>query len=680
MADITVTQTRYIRCIKPNPEKEPLKMNMFSSAEQLRCAGVVAAVTISRVAFPNRLMHETALERFSCLGHISLDSLIEKKKEASDDDETGYKEAVQILFQDLLKDMEKTDEGSVTRAFECGRSRIYFRTGALESLEAKRLVALGSFATVIERIVRGFTARSLFWKLKYASIDSQANARRVIGRNKFLRARAAAVRLECWVRCIFASNELMCLRREKASTRIQSMWRAFVAVVNYIRIKAASVIIQKIVRGAMQRPKYRQALKDAEEEARVNSKLAALQKRLQEAEMKFFQAEKGRIEAEKRAAEGGGSLVNAQVAESPATKPDLGDVPGGSAQQQALIDESNEMLDYFRKEVFKLKSANYLLRTDFAALQEEHRTLQSHVQSTEASYSAMRQNIAKLSQSNMRLAVELGEEKNFIQKLKKDLKMEKQRLSSEVKRKSEEVLGRDKMHEAEIATLKRELARMRQIIAQNGVKVSEHEEKSSAEHKFERASFHHNPLRESVLRNISVPQEEGGPASSLSRASLTSVVLSRPLITPPSSAPSSEDEGWTTVQSTRKPRYGQPPPPLGSYGSYGGRGRGGRHFNSPPPYRSGPPPYRGGAPRTPSSHAGRGRASPSYTTPGYTPPGLNPISPQVNAGTSLGAAAKAKSQNNLAALAQSGSSLAAAAATGNSSQSKSLPKRDSVTK
>ena len=56
----------YIRCIKPNPEKQPLKMNMVMAAEQLRCAGVVAAVTISRMAFPNRLMHETALEHFSC--------------------------------------------------------------------------------------------------------------------------------------------------------------------------------------------------------------------------------------------------------------------------------------------------------------------------------------------------------------------------------------------------------------------------------------------------------------------------------------------------------------------------------------------------------------------------------------------------------------------------------------
>ena len=68
-----------------------------------------------------------------------------------------------------------------------------------------------------------------------------------------------------------------------------------------VKCKEAAIMIEKIARGAIQRPKYRQALKEAEEEARVNSKLAALQKRLKEAEMKWIQADKQRIAAEKRA-------------------------------------------------------------------------------------------------------------------------------------------------------------------------------------------------------------------------------------------------------------------------------------------------------------------------------------------------------------------------------------------
>jgi hypothetical protein len=43
---------------------------------------------------------------------------------------------------------------------------------------------------------------------------------------------------------------------------------------------------------------------EAEEEARVNTKIAALRKRLADAEMKWIKADKARIEAEKRASGG----------------------------------------------------------------------------------------------------------------------------------------------------------------------------------------------------------------------------------------------------------------------------------------------------------------------------------------------------------------------------------------
>jgi len=63
----------------------------------------------------------------------------------------------------------------------------------------------------------------------------------------------------------------------------------------------ATFHIQKIWRGAIQRPRYRAMVAEAKEEARVNTKIAALQKRLADAEMKWIKADKARINAEKRA-------------------------------------------------------------------------------------------------------------------------------------------------------------------------------------------------------------------------------------------------------------------------------------------------------------------------------------------------------------------------------------------
>jgi myosin-5 len=74
MAMLAKTNSRYIRCINPNKPKKPVLMEHLSTIEQLRCAGVVAAVTLSRSAFPNRLENEVVRFNFSeaCISLVAL--------------------------------------------------------------------------------------------------------------------------------------------------------------------------------------------------------------------------------------------------------------------------------------------------------------------------------------------------------------------------------------------------------------------------------------------------------------------------------------------------------------------------------------------------------------------------------------------------------------------------------
>merc|ERR1711939_1265976 len=67
MGMLKKTNSRYIRCIKPNTMKVPSVMQHVSTIEQLRCAGVVAAVTLSRSAFPNRIDNKTTKFKFSSM-------------------------------------------------------------------------------------------------------------------------------------------------------------------------------------------------------------------------------------------------------------------------------------------------------------------------------------------------------------------------------------------------------------------------------------------------------------------------------------------------------------------------------------------------------------------------------------------------------------------------------------
>ncbi len=324
MEIISVTRTRYIRCIKPNPEKVARKVNLASSLEQLRCAGVVAAVTISRVSYPNRLTHRSAIDRFECLCEGNC-----KEKDE--------KETVTSMMANLLAEFNvDVSDNSSSSAFEVGKSRIYFKAGALEHLESRRLRKLGVLATKIQRIVRGFVAYSQYNRLLDTTITIQSLVRRNLARASLLRACYAVTSISCWIRCVFAKVELLRLRKNKASTLIQTRYRTFSAKKTYFERRKAIILMQKIWRGALQRPLYRKLLKEAEEEARVNSKLAALQKRLADAEMKWIMADKARMEAEKRAA---GTVPATEMLEE---KKEEEKAPEGTEDQKALLDESTK--------------------------------------------------------------------------------------------------------------------------------------------------------------------------------------------------------------------------------------------------------------------------------------------------------------------------------------------------
>lgn len=452
MLNISKTRTRYIRCIKPNPEKEPFKMNLMSSMEQLRCAGVIAAVTISRMAFPNRLLHETASERFRCLSNTSVASDAEEKKE----DSSSLREFVEKMFTDLLKHMETTDDdGKSVKSFVCGKTRIYFKTGSLEYLEAERMIALGLLARQIQKIARRFVAYTKYMRLKRTAVMAQAWARRTIARNNYLRMIAAAIDLQCWTRCIIAKRKLLELKRERGSTLFQSCWRMHVCRIIFLKMKDAAILIQKIARGALQRPKYIIMKKEAEAEARMNTKLTALQKRLNDAEMKYFQADKARVEAEKKAEDlvASGAVVGER-------KPEMeGEVM--SAQQKALFDESGQMLEYLRSEVVKFRSKNYQLKKELTELKESHYEMSKHYHSLTASYEALKQHATQLSLANMKQKVESNASKESMHNFKKESKTQSFMQKAEANKLRNEFKQKEIGYNNEITKLREEITKLK---------------------------------------------------------------------------------------------------------------------------------------------------------------------------------------------------------------------------
>lgn len=67
MNALNATEPHYIRCIKPNSEKQPDMFHGYMSLQQLRYAGVFEAVRIRQTGYPFRYSHENFLKRYGFL-------------------------------------------------------------------------------------------------------------------------------------------------------------------------------------------------------------------------------------------------------------------------------------------------------------------------------------------------------------------------------------------------------------------------------------------------------------------------------------------------------------------------------------------------------------------------------------------------------------------------------------
>jgi myosin-5 len=157
MSNLRKTNSRYIRCIKPNMKKKPVLMEHIPTVEQLRCAGVVAAVTLARSAFPNRLDNSAVRFRYSSMWEKSS---YPSSKTNSMSAEEGLRCDADAILTGALREQEFTDkDGKRKKAFVVGKTKSFFRAGALEYLESNRSTGLDSQATTIQKYIRGFVVR-----------------------------------------------------------------------------------------------------------------------------------------------------------------------------------------------------------------------------------------------------------------------------------------------------------------------------------------------------------------------------------------------------------------------------------------------------------------------------------------------------------------------------------------
>lgn len=396
MGDLKKTNSRYIRCIKPNKAKVPVKMEHIGTVEQLRCAGVVAAVTITRSAFPNRLDNFYVRKRYV--------TMWDKKKyptaRTSDDGEAeGLVKDCHAMMSSALASKKKGDKD----AFVVGKTRTYFRQGALEFLESQRSAGLGDFAVMIQAAFRGFAARKKAGRLGAEAARKAREAKEAEERKK-REAEEAKARAEKAKR----DAELKEQRRLKAEAEKKAREEA------ERKAEAERKKKEKEERERREREEKEKAkeLKKIKKEADDLKERLASKKKANDAEIQKAEAKAKAAEAERDEAQ---AEYNKQMAE--AGNIDMSDLE----KQLKKVADSEKLIAMLKKDNEKHKEKTETMEAEIEEMKETNQRLVEASASAGASLDALEKQKARIADHNVKLEDNLEKYNSQNKQLKKDL-------------------------------------------------------------------------------------------------------------------------------------------------------------------------------------------------------------------------------------------------------------------
>ncbi len=158
MTQLQSTQPHFVRCIVPNSNKTPGRVDVPLVLDQLRCNGVLEGIRIARLGYPNRLPFVEFRQRYEVLTpDVIPKGYIEGRK------------ACLLIIQAL---------GIPSTAHKTGLTKIFFKAGVLASLEERRDSHLFDIFSRFQADARMFIARR---RLK--RVLNRAVAVRTIQRN-----------------------------------------------------------------------------------------------------------------------------------------------------------------------------------------------------------------------------------------------------------------------------------------------------------------------------------------------------------------------------------------------------------------------------------------------------------------------------------------------------------------
>ena len=236
------TSPHYIRCLKPNDNLVPDNFVPAIIADQLRCAGVLEAVRVSRIGYPQRYSKDLFVQRYWILG---VDALKRAKRARMHDlcevlvdcivPQIWQRQNVKSGGENVLQHRATFDLVSV--GLQLGKTKVFLRHQAFEALEYLRGRKLYGSATCL-----------------------QAAFRMSLQRKKYDAIKSAILSIQCCIRRQQATSRLQFLRMHKSTIVIQTAWRGFTDYSNYAITLHLAIWCQRLYRGSTARQQFRKLL------------------------------------------------------------------------------------------------------------------------------------------------------------------------------------------------------------------------------------------------------------------------------------------------------------------------------------------------------------------------------------------------------------------------------------
>ena len=188
----------FIRCIKPNHDKIPLKFDMRIVLQQLRSTGMLETIRIRKLGYSVNLKFWVFLSRYRCLAP--------SRQFANSREECEY----------ILSYTSST----LQEHYQIGASMVFMRTTLETHLEVMKSRKVNQSAIMLQKNIRRYLARKRYLKIQRSTLLLQSHFRGVQQRRNFTRQRQAVV-------------------------KIQAQWRMALQQRHYRQALAAAIKLQK---------------------------------------------------------------------------------------------------------------------------------------------------------------------------------------------------------------------------------------------------------------------------------------------------------------------------------------------------------------------------------------------------------------------------------------------------